>query len=248
LILLFIITIKSDIKLNAIEIIPEQQIQIVSEKKKEEKININNTENIEEIKTNLIKNEILDMWNTWYLKQDNWTKKKLIIPKQHWLEYATYLVNSIKKYQIENVVYNEWNHKTTQLPENANVHLLLASIAIHESNIDNRSIGKLKEIGILQCHPQWCLIRLPLLSKLPYRKRIEKAKQEPKLNIEAAVKHFTIMYGICNTIIKKSDDWLGSVSLYVAGSKAYKNNKCITNNPAQRRVNSMKTYLKNIEK
>lgn len=186
--------------------------------------------------------EVLALWEAWLQEQDAWTKKKLEKPKQKWPVLAKYLVEAVEKYQNEEIRYNDYSEKTTQLPKGKDVHLVLATMAIFETKVRNGIVGDLGEIGILQCHPRWCLTTIEELDRLPRRQRVKVAKENPRLNIKAAVKHLAISYGVCGIEVKRLGDWKRPVSYYGAGSKAIEKGRCVEKRFARKRVNTMMYY------
>jgi hypothetical protein len=204
--------------------------------------------NTKEITAIEMQQEIMRMWNTWYKEQDIWTQKELKENKKNWPELAKELANSVKKYQHTPVQVYEWKNKKVKLPIGKDVHLMAGMMAIYETKVRNDIIGDLGEIGILQCHPKWCLVRNKELNKLPIETRKEYAKKNPKLNLDAAIKHLTVSYGICNKKVRELDDWAYSVAHYGTGSLALENGHCIKRNFAKSRVYRMQSYRKKIRK
>lgn len=199
-----------------------------------------------EINTIQMQHEIITMWKTWYEEQDTWTKNELKDKKKTWPKLAKILAETVKKYQYTPVKVYDWKDKTITLPKGKDTHLMVATMAIWESKVDNDSEGTLGEIGILQCHPKWCLIRNKELRKLSIKDRKKKAKENPYLNIDAAIKHLTVSYGICNKKVKDLNDWAFPVAYYGAATLALENGRCKDRNFAKARVSYMKRYRKKI--
>lgn len=190
--------------------------------------------------------EIITMWTLWLDNQDQWTQGKLKTETEKWPNLALDIAKSIKKYQRTPIQIYDWKDKTTTLPIGKDLHLIIGSMATFETNVRNGLEGKLGEIGIIQCHPRYCLVRNPELSKLPIKERKKKAKNNPNLNIDASVQHLAVSYGICNKKINNSNDWAFSVAHYGAGTKAIEKNKCMSRNFAKARISRMKKYRKKI--
>ena len=191
--------------------------------------------------------EVVEAWELWYSEQDPFTQRERGKARKHWNEYATLIAKKVKEYQVIPVEYNEWNNKSITLPVFKDVHLVIAAMATYESEVDNSLIGDRGEVGIMQCHPRWCLTRIPFLKQLSYRNRIITAKSNPGLSIEAAIKHLTASYGSCGIEIHSPQDWAYPVSYYGAGSKAIKNGKCISTNFARKRIYRMQKYKRILE-
>jgi hypothetical protein len=170
-----------------------------------------------ELTTSEMQDEIEEMWGLWLMDQDPWTKKSLAehIPK--WPKLAKSVARSVKKFQYEPVALWEGSGRSALLPLGKDAHLVVASMATYETKVNPDKVGKAGEIGILQCHPKWCLVDDPELRRLPRGKRMKKAKADPELNVELAVKHFTKAYGFCGISIRKDEDWVRPVSYYASG-------------------------------
>ena len=124
------------------------------------------TEDLQSLYIVKMQNEILDLWEKWYQDQNNWVKRKLRKVKQKWPRWAFYIARSIEKHENTPVSYREWKDDLTTLPHNCNAHQVLAAMAIQETKVNNSLVGAVGEVGILQCHPRWCLIHIEELRKL----------------------------------------------------------------------------------
>jgi len=202
----------------------------------------------QELSVAQMQQEIVTMWNTWYQEQDTWTQNKLKENKKNWPRLAEELAKSVKRYQHKSVQVYNWKNRRTRLPIGKDAHLMVAMMAIFETKVRNNMVGELGEIGILQCHPRWCLVRNDELNQLPINVRKNYAKEHPRLNLDAAVNHLTVSYGICNKKIRKLNDWTYTVALYGAGTSALKNGQCVERNFAKIRVQQMQSYRKKIRK
>ena len=202
----------------------------------------------QEVSVVQMQQEIVTMWNTWYQEQDAWTKNKLKENKKNWPELAEELAKSVKRYQHKSVQVYDWKDKTARLPIGKDAHLMAGMMAIFETKVRNDMVGELGEIGILQCHPRWCLIRNNELNQLPMRARKNYAKEHPRLNLDAAVNHLTVSYGICNKKIRRLNDWVYPVAHYGAGTLALENGQCTKKDFTKARVQKMQSYRKKIRK
>lgn len=200
----------------------------------------------EEISIPQMQYEIVTIWNTWYEEQDEWTKEELKENKKNWPKLAKILAETVKRYQYTPVKIYTWKSRTTTLPKGKDTHLMTAIMAIWETKVRNDLEGDLGEIGILQCHPKWCLTRNKELNRLPIAIRKKKAKENPSLNIDAAIKHLTVSYGICNKKVKDLNDWAFPVAHYGAGTLAIEKGRCKDRGFARARVYDMKKYRKKI--
>ena len=74
----------------------------------------------------------------------------------------------------------------------------------------------------------------------------EKAKKNPELNLDAAIKHLTVSYGICNKRVRNLNDWAFPVAHYGAGTLAIEDGRCTDRGFAKARVYDMKRYRRKI--
>lgn len=193
-----------------------------------------------ELTASEMRDEIEEMWGIWLMDQDQWTKQALRKYVPQWPELAESIARSVKRFQHEPVTLWDGSDRTAQLPLGRDAHLVAGSMAISETKVNPDVVGKAGEIGILQCHPKWCLTGDPELRRLPRRKRMKKAKAQPGLNIELAVKHFTRSYKFCGIDVRRDEDWVKPVSYYSSGQMD--RGQCVRLLTGVRKVQRMQRY------
>lgn len=195
-----------------------------------------------ELTASEMQNEIEKMWSIWLMDQERWTQEKLAKHVPSWPKLANAVAQSVKKFQHEPVELWEGSGRVALLPLGKDAHLIAGSMAISETKVNPELVGKAGEIGILQCHPKWCLVDDPELRKLPRGKRMKRAQKEPELNIELAVKHFTRSYKFCGIDIREDEDWIEPVSYYSSGRLDKKKGQCVRLLTGVRKVKRMQRY------
>jgi hypothetical protein len=184
-----------------------------------------------------MENEITNLWSI-YLKEQGFTlgeaRKVQLETLAHDLARAT------EKYQRVPSNWKWWRPTRvgTPLPKKADAHLVLATIAAMESKVDPQAVGKLGEVGILQCH-KWCRERYSP----------QEIKNNPQLGIELGVRFLAKSIDQCgirldSMVSKERQDeaWSKPVSVYGAGNNAIENSRCIAKQFARWRVSEMKRF------
>lgn len=187
--------------------------------------------------------EISNLWGM-YLKEKGFSLSTEKIAQLE--ELSLHLSEAIEKYQETPSNYKWWNpsRKGTTLPKEADVHLMLATMAAIESKVDPKVVGKLGEVGILQCH-RWC--------RKGYSQK--EVKENPQLAIDLSVQFLAESIDRCGIRLDslktrklKDDAWTKPVSVYGAGNSAIVNSRCMTKQFARWRVSEMKRLREEIRK
>jgi hypothetical protein len=187
-----------------------------------------------------MQSEIEEMWSLWFSDQDSWVQERVAKHVPKWPALAKFVAWSIKRSQHVPVELWQGSKKFALLPIGKDAHLIAGSMAIFETKVNPEAIGKAGEIGILQCHPKWCLVNDSKLRRMPRWKRMTEAKADPELNIELAVRHFTRSYEFCGIDIKRDEDWVKPVSYYSSGRRD--KGQCIRMLNGVRKVQRMQHY------
>lgn len=185
--------------------------------------------------------EILRLWIL-YLESQGHTPDSERLEELRKLAWM--LATAIDKHQRIPMNYKWWipEREGSTLPINSDTHLLLATMAGFESRIDPSLVGKLGEVGILQCH-KWCRKGHPA----------KEVKNNPQLGIELAVAFFTESIDQCGIELDslenqriRDKEWSKPVALYGAGNSAIKNKRCESRQFARWRVNKMRKLREKI--
>jgi hypothetical protein len=176
-----------------------------------------------------LEEEILVLWDAWTAEQDSYTQKVLARQKETRPILAKYLGKAVREYFPD-------------LAKAKEAHLVLAAMSISESKLDSSKIGTRGEVGILQCHPRWCMSLLDWLKPFSVRERQRIGLKEPSASISGATAHLAGAVEECRITIKDINDWVKPVSYYGAGTKALRDGRCIKKQFAKNKVSIMKRY------
>jgi len=147
-------------------------------------------------------------------------------------EFAEYLVDAVLMYQENPTDIGG------QLPTESKAHLLLATMVTGESSVTFDVVGRYfekNEVGLLQTHGK----------ALGGHKRA-KVRKNPKLGLMLGVRWLAAQIPKCfpDGMPDSWDDenWVGPLSLYAGGPKAFKAGKCLKFKVAKSRIAMMKQY------
>jgi hypothetical protein len=178
--------------------------------------------------------EVVTLWEIFF---DDDRAPKNDPRREHFFEYAEYLVNAVLMYQ------NTPTDLGGILPRHRNTHLLLAQMITKESSVIPSVRGKRGEVCLLQIHGPGPLVG--------HKKK--QVSENPKLCLLLGTRWLASRLPKCfpNGVPEdwSDEDWLGPLSLYAGGGKAYDNKKrrCKKFGVAKERIEKMKYYRTRID-
>lgn len=144
-------------------------------------------------------------------------------------EFAEYLVDAVLMYQENPTDIGG------QLPVDSKAHLLLATMVTVESSVTFDVVGRKNEVGLLQIHGK----------ALGGHKPAE-VQKNPRLGLILGVRWLAAQIPVCfpdgMPDSWSDDNWVGPLSLYAGGPKAFKAGKCLRFRVAKSRIAMMKQY------
>lgn len=201
----------------------------------------------QELSISEMQRDIYNVWNLWFESRKKHIRRVLTKRIHTWPTLSRIVAESIKNIQHNPVKIRPKGRGYARLPIGKDTHLIVSIMAIYESKVDIEAEGKAGEVGILQCHPNWCLTRDPELKKLPWSKRKALGKEDIQRNIRLAIETLAVSYRICNHKIEKLKDWIYPVSYYRAGSEARPNGYCIKTSAGKRKIRSLRRYKRKLK-
>lgn len=178
--------------------------------------------------------EVVTLWSVFF---DDDNASETDPRRAHFWEYAEYLVNAVLMYQETKTDIGG------KLPKHQNTHLLLANMVTKESSVTPNVEGKRGEVGLIQIHGPGPMIA--------HNKR--QVKENPKLGILLGARWLASRIPQCfpDGLPDEwnDEDWLGPLSVYAGGGKAYDKRKkrCKILGVAKKRVRKMKYYRTRVD-